>query len=271
MADNNEQGSQAPNAEEHEKAQERLLDKANQNLDQIWNKVATTLPKFTKRAKVNGHQQTAICATYQGMVATALWGAYGEKWGLRNINYDHSMVESLGLTFLKADFFYPSKEGEGEASFEIGNSHKIWYMTQGNNGNEGYKKIDEDWVKKIETNTISKALAKLGFSADVFMGKFDDADYVKEQTLRQELDLENLSSEEKEEEKKKFYAWCQDQIEAYKLIPTGGALNSAYQTHLKKAKLTCELLNIQFKPDAEGVGGIELRFKKALLLRRITI
>ena len=35
-------------------------------------------------------------------------------------------------------------------------------------------------LKKLITNTRSKALSLLGFSADVFMGMYDDVSYVKD-------------------------------------------------------------------------------------------
>jgi hypothetical protein len=40
-------------------------------------------------------------------------------------------------------------------------------------------KVDND-AKKIETDTLTKAISKLGFNADIFMGKFDDLRYIEE-------------------------------------------------------------------------------------------
>ena len=40
--------------------------------------------------------------------------------------------------------------------------------------------VDADFAKKIETDALTKALSKLGFNADVFMGRFDDHKYVEE-------------------------------------------------------------------------------------------
>ena len=55
-----------------------------------------------------------------------------------------------------------------------------WGSNNGYQNKPGYLKIDDEAFKKIETNTVSKALAKLGFNADVFMGKFEDNNYVQE-------------------------------------------------------------------------------------------
>jgi len=70
--------------------------------------------------------------------------------------------------FLKAEFFYPV-DGK-EVSFEVLNDDKF--------------RSGDDTLKKLVTNTRSKALSWLGFSADVFLGKFDDTSYVKEFKLQ---------------------------------------------------------------------------------------
>ena len=42
--------------------------------------------------------------------------------------------------------------------------------------------LDDNFAKKIETDTLTKAISKLGFNADIFMGKFDDVRYLAEIT-----------------------------------------------------------------------------------------
>ena len=39
-------------------------------------------------------------------------------------------------------------------------------------------KLDDDCIKKVATDALTKGLSKLGFNADVFMGRFDDNKYV---------------------------------------------------------------------------------------------
>jgi hypothetical protein len=68
------------------------------------------------------------------------------------------------IVILKATFFYPV-DGK-EASFDVLNDDKF--------------RAGDDTLKKLITNTRSKALSWLGFSADVFLGKFDDTAYVKD-------------------------------------------------------------------------------------------
>ncbi|MEZ0371267.1 MAG: hypothetical protein ACAI44_19390, partial [Candidatus Sericytochromatia bacterium] len=52
------------------------------------------------------------------------------------------------------------------------------------NTKNGWKRVS-DPMKKVRTDALTEGLSWLGFSADVFMGRFDDAKYV--QKLQQEL------------------------------------------------------------------------------------
>ena len=136
---------------------------------ELWNKVEKTNPKYTKPAKIGGLSITAIAPQYQIMLATEQFGPYGKGFGFKSIELDYSLVEVFKLVVFKGVFFHP----EGE--FTIINSSKM-YMDR----NE--KMVDADFAKKIETDALTKALSKLGFNADVFMGRFDDTKYVMEIT-----------------------------------------------------------------------------------------
>lgn len=145
-----------------------MSDKQKDNL-KLWNAVEETDPSKTKKAKLGSLTLTAINATSQIKQATKHWGMYGSTWGLKNINYEYMDIEKTRLAIVRAMFYYP----EGE--FEISTSIKVYYMTQGANG---YLKIDDDFLKKAETDLTTKSLSKLGFNADVFMGLYDDNKYL---------------------------------------------------------------------------------------------
>jgi len=86
---------------------------------------------------------------------------------------------------LNATFFFPGGE------FEIKNSINLYI-------DNAKTKVDSDFAKKIETDTLTKAISKLGFNADIFMGKFDDTRYVDEMTKEFEIkvivDVERLTT-----------------------------------------------------------------------------
>lgn len=142
---------------------------------QLWDSVSVTNPAFTKQVKL-GRTFTAIDPTYQLQEATKLWGPYGGSWGMDSLRYTFIAAEPPSM-LLVARFWYPG------ASFEIA-------------ADCPYKPRD-DWAKKLLTSARSKALSCLGFSADVFMGKYDDAAYVNEVADRYEKGGEAVLRAEK--------------------------------------------------------------------------
>lgn len=148
----------------------------------LWSAVCKTDPAHTKHVNQRGGY-TAIDPTYQTMQATKEFGPYGTGWGLRNIEYDYGLLDrDLPMVLIHAEFFYPG------GAFEISNAIS---PTMGKTGI-----ADTDFAKKLETNTISKALSRLGFNADVFMGQFEDHQYLEHRT--QEAALEKAEDRTKE-------------------------------------------------------------------------
>jgi post-segregation antitoxin (ccd killing protein) len=134
----------------------------------LWNSVEKTNPEHTKKVTVSGHTFTAIDAYYQIKNATEQWGAYGDKWG-----FDESNIEMIHngeniLALFHGVFKYP------DGKFPLSSSITVKYQVS----NGKYWKIDGDFAKKVETDAITKALSRLGFNADVFLGRFDDNRYV---------------------------------------------------------------------------------------------
>ena len=136
---------------------------------ELWNRVEKTNPKYTKSANVRGNKITSIAPQFQIMNVTSEFGIYGKTWGFKKLDLDYTLAETFGLIVLNAVFFFPDGE------FEIKNSINIWT-------DNAKTRIDSDFAKKIETDTLTKAISKLGFNADIFMGKFDDVKYLAEIT-----------------------------------------------------------------------------------------
>jgi len=140
----------------------------NNNLE-LWKKVEKTNPLYTKKANVRGNQITSISPQYQVMNVTSEFGVYGQTWGFKSMDFDYTLAGSLGLVVLHAVFFFPNGE------FPIKNAISLFM-------DNAKTKIDDNFAKKIETDTLTKAISKLGFNADIFMGKFDDIRYLTEVT-----------------------------------------------------------------------------------------
>ena len=133
----------------------------------LWDAVEKTNPAYTKKAKIGGMSITAVAPQYQIKNATEQFGPYGIKWGFKDIEFDFSLVESLKLIVFKGTFFCP----DGECV--IGNSCKAFM-------DRDCKMVDADFAKKLETDALTKVLSKMGFNADIFMGRYDDTKYVTE-------------------------------------------------------------------------------------------
>jgi len=125
----------------------------------LWNKVCVTDPTYTKHVDTRGGF-TSINATWQAWQATELWGPYGNKWGVKNCHYLFIGPEDqpFGLQLL-AKFFCPVSE------FEIASDMPY--------------KPNDDCCKKLLTDVTTKALSKLGFSADIFLSLWNDQRYAQ--------------------------------------------------------------------------------------------
>ena len=134
---------------------------------ELWNKVEKTNPNYTKKANVKGNNITSIAPQFQLMNATEHFGVYGSTWGFKDINIDYTLVPVCGLVYWSATFFFPNGE------FPATNSVSIWR-------DGAMTKADDQFAKKVETDTLTKCLSKLGFNADIFLGKFDDNRYLDE-------------------------------------------------------------------------------------------
>lgn len=174
---------------------------------QIWSQVEKTDTRFTKEAKVGGQQITSLNGTAMIMKATEVFGpvGIGFGWKVTEERFDKG-----------AEMF--SGEGDKRVSlgFELNHTVKIlfWFKHNGERGElEQYgctpylykskfgTTTDGEAPKKSLTDAIKKSLSMLGFSADVFLGMFDDREYV--QQLQEEQAIELAVDKEAEIERQK--------------------------------------------------------------------
>jgi len=136
----------------------------------LWNAVKMTDPDHTKAVSFGARKFTSIDAMYQIQRATEQFGPVGQGWGYR-ADYD----TRDGLVFCQVRVWH----GDPANWFGPVMACNVLRSEKG--------KVDEDAPKKALTDALTKALSHLGFSADVFLGLFDDNAYVqrasKEATL----------------------------------------------------------------------------------------
>jgi len=129
----------------------------------LWDAVCETDPNYTTTVNQRGGF-TAIGAQYQIKCATEQFGSFGIGWGVKDEKFTFEMDNRLVV--YQAELFYTSNGVEG--SVPIHSSCTTSWGT----------KLDDDCIKKVATDALTKGLSKLGFNADVFMGQFDDNKYV---------------------------------------------------------------------------------------------
>ena len=158
------------------------IDSTHPNLA-LWESVQATDPDYTKSfSRSGGFRGTAINHTYQQKRATQAFGPKGIGWGSKIL--DEKYQE--GAPILHKDQVI-GREIVHVVRIEL------WYVLDGNRGSVeafgqttfvGQNKhgvyTDEEAPKKSLTDAESKALASLGFSADVHLGLFDDNKYVSD-------------------------------------------------------------------------------------------
>lgn len=146
----------------------------------LWDAVQETDPAMTRRVNQRGGF-TAIDSYYQIKRATELFGPLGIGWG-----YTADFRFEKGLVFAVVNIWY-KWHGEKAEPFTVCASNQF----------DTGKHIDEDAAKKALTDALTKGLSYLGFSSDVFMGKFDDNRYVERlnKKLREQEHQEEFENE----------------------------------------------------------------------------
>jgi len=136
---------------------------------EFYQSVAKTNPKYVKNQQVGGRKITTIDPQHQTETATDKWGLYGKAWGIKDISFSTRLYGTTEIMTLEGAFWYP----EGVFPYRV--SDKSFYVSA-----KGKEIIDIDIEKKLLTSFKSKCLSLLGFNSDIFLGLFDDANYVNE-------------------------------------------------------------------------------------------
>lgn len=206
----------------------------------IWTQVETTDTKYTKKAKVSGQEITSLNGTAMLMKATSIFGpaGIGFGWKVLEERFDQGI-----------EIF----SGEGDKRFSLGHTsnHTVrilfWYMLDGQRGeiesygctNYIYKSsygmsCDGEAPKKSTTDAIKKALSALGFSADVFLGLFEDREYVAQIEDEQRIaDADDRVAEE-ERQKAERLDYIKSVIDSLKTAKTAHELKAFHDVAVRR-------------------------------------
>lgn len=176
----------------------------------IWRSVMRTDPRYTKDLAGAGFEGTSINAEYMIMRATEIFGPIGTGWGFEVMEDRMLPGAPMSEAIYEDKKFVGNRllrDGDGTLITEKNHSIKIkfWYAIEGEIRGEveayGATKYlyktkngitcDGEAQKKSLTDAIKKALSLLGFSADVWLGLYDQAEYKQENAI--EFDIRNAS------------------------------------------------------------------------------
>lgn len=160
----------------------------------LWDAVSKTDPSATKESTFGGRKQTSVNGYHMFKEATNIFGPIGIGWGFKiveerwddgalitvKINENENRYEQSKTHTMRILFWYLMDGVKGE--FEsIGHTAAIYKSSYGVSD-------DGEAPKKSLTDAIKKALSMLGFSADIFMGMYDNQDYVNQLKIESEID-----------------------------------------------------------------------------------
>ena len=137
----------------------------------IWNRVSVTSPEHTKQANNGRYSFTCVDPQYQTRVATEVFGPYGIGWGVKQPKFTLIGGEQASFPacmMLEATFWYVQDDKCYEFEYAVDMKYRA----------------GDDCCKKLMTSLQSKCLSKLGFSADVYLGLYDDVQYVKDASIK---------------------------------------------------------------------------------------
>lgn len=185
---------------------ERELTSNTDNLA-LWKNVFKTDERFTTAFSVNGGG-TSINGTYVAMKATREFGPFGIGWGVEVLEerFDKGAPITRRIQTPSGESWELIPDGSGGYLTELHHTMKVrvWYILNGVRGeSEAYGCTpyiygskhgpisDGEAPKKSWTDAMKKALSPLGFSADIFMGLYDNLEY--RQKNKAEFAIKNAS------------------------------------------------------------------------------
>lgn len=208
---------------------------------QIWERVEKTDTRYTKKAEVGGQKITSLNGTAMIMKATEVFGpvGIGFGWTIVEERFDKGSEMVMG-------------EGDKRVVLGVELNHtikiKFWFDLEGKRGEiEQYgctrylykskygTTTDGEAPKKSLTDAIKKSLSMLGFSADVFLGLFDDDEYVKQ--LKEEEALANADDKDAEilRQKQERIDWLASAVETISKAVTTYELKTLNVKYVREA------------------------------------
>ena len=146
-----------------------------------WGALSTTDPLHTKPFhRPGGFRGTAIRPIWNQYRLTEHFGPHGVGWGTEEPKFQ--VVEAGGelLVFCTLRCWYMDNENKRAEIYGVGGDKVLARFKEG-------PRSDDEAFKKAFTDALGNAFVRIGVSADVHMGLFEDSKYVAE--ARKQFDV----------------------------------------------------------------------------------
>lgn len=204
----------------------------------LWDKVQKTNPAFTKENKHGAGGGTSINTTYAFKCATEAFGPIGIGWGYEVLADE--IIEGATVSF-------GAKESQQFITEKIHTLKiKFWYKLNGERGEfEQYGHTDyvgknkygpyteSEPQKKSLSDAIKKALSMLGFSADIYLGMYDDMNYVNSVIAETSAETAEEIIDREEAKAQEFRDWVEERKSIYDAAQSVNTVKTAHNKSLR--------------------------------------
>jgi hypothetical protein len=140
----------------------------------IWeSSLSKTDPNYTKEITGKSYKGTSPKPYYVVKKLTEYFGPCGIGWGFTVKDHGFNQFNQNFLHWALVEFWY--KDGGTIGRVEQFGGTKASYLSS-----SGKTIDDEDCLKKSVTDALVKAASYIGCCADIFIGQYEDGDYVEQ-------------------------------------------------------------------------------------------
>jgi len=233
----------------------------------LWDSVGKTDPAYTRSYKgAGGFSGTAVNPLYTVKRLTEMFGALGVGWGYEvledrfdcgSTEYDKETKESIGINSIhtiKIELWH--MEGDKKASATHYGHTPFVYR------NKWGMQTDSEFAKKSLTDALNKAASMFGFNSDIYLGKFDDINYVQE--VGDEFAIQEADDKDAEliRQRQEYEALLADNLDLIKTSVAINELEVIYKSIIRKAKRRDDKAGIKQLNDAVKLRKSELEGDK---------
>jgi len=136
----------------------------------IWKDLEDIDPKFTKQITGKPYKGTSPNPHYIVKLLTETFGPVGVGWGVRVVAEGFQPLGDEVLHWCRIEMWHTDRAN----TFEQYGQTKALAMTRAG------LKSDEDAPKKSFTDAMTKGASYIGCAANIFLGRWDDSQYVEQ-------------------------------------------------------------------------------------------